>query len=63
MRYILLAIPDLKQKDKELKLDSGNCYQKRVANNVMVLRSVSMLRTDNCLDITLKYKAQGCSFS
>lgn len=62
MRYILLAIPDLKQKDKELKLDSGN-YQKRVANNLTVLRSVSMLRTDNCLDITLKYKAQGCSFS
>ena len=59
MRYILFVIPDLKQKDKELKLDSENCCHQRVKNNLMILRSVSMLRTGNCIATTLKYKVQG----
>lgn len=48
MRYILFVIPDLKQKNKELKLDSENYYHKRVTASLMALRSASKLRICNC---------------
>lgn len=57
MRYISLAIPDLKQQCKELNLDSGNCYPKRVTTHLMVLKKGFILRTGSCLTSILKDKA------
>lgn len=57
MKHILFAISELKGKKKELTWDSENCCHKRVTANLMVLRSVSLLRTGSRLSTIVTHKA------